>query len=184
MSAVISRPGRTTDSNSVYGCFHCMQMRAVFREAECFLLLPHYSQKAKVATNGFLEMPQRMALTCFDEYFAVISKYFEMSWSQIIITKYGCTKQAVRWTTQVQHFFFNAMKSTWDLFIVPFAFLHHAGFFLLYNSSLLIFNVTPGKVGALDEICWHPYSSLIHWNLHLDSYCALSPNYLSLLSCS
>jgi len=48
-------------------------------------LLPHYSQKAKVATNDFLDMPQRMPLTCFDEYFAVISNYFEMSWSQLLL---------------------------------------------------------------------------------------------------
>jgi len=72
-------------------------MQVIFREAKCYiLLLPHYSQKAKVATNDFLEIPQRMPLTCFDEYFAVISNHFEMSWSQIIITKYGCAKQAMR----------------------------------------------------------------------------------------
>jgi len=32
----------------------------------------------------------------FDEYGAVISNVFEMSWNQITTTKYGFTKQAMR----------------------------------------------------------------------------------------
>jgi len=35
-----------------------------------------------------------MSLTHFDEHGTVISKLFEMSWNQIAITDYGCTKQA------------------------------------------------------------------------------------------
>jgi len=42
-----------------------------------------------------------MPLTCFDEHGVVISKAFEMSWSQIIIAKYDCTKQAMRWTIRI-----------------------------------------------------------------------------------
>jgi len=50
----------------------------------------------KVAGNEFLVIPQRMPLTYFDEHGVVISNTFEMSWSQIIIIKYGCMKQAMR----------------------------------------------------------------------------------------
>jgi len=53
----------------------------------------------------------------FDLFWWVFCCYFKLFWDvlePIITTKCGCTKQAMHWTIQIQHFSSNAMKSTWD----------------------------------------------------------------------
>jgi len=124
-SAVISTQGRTTNSNSVNGRFLCVRIWTVFREASTKSLFHSFItpfQKTIVVNNDFQEMPQimpfappsaacnmpRLILMGMMLWFNV----FEMSWSQITITKYGCTKQAMRWRIWFQHFFFCTIKST------------------------------------------------------------------------